>query len=159
MLIYRRTYTRGSLIAYVLLSAPSVVVELVFERNSRPKYNENELRTSGDDLEAKGLTEWMWDILYWTWGCVVLTAIFGDWAWYFYVIADHTKRLKVALTDQQIAVPIYSAWLAYSTFGNVRQMFGLGGGVGQVPEGTSSATASKRQAKIEKRGGQKMQYR
>lgn len=43
------------------------------------------MRRPGQDLEAKGLTEWMWDVLYWTWGCVVLVALVGDWAWWFYV--------------------------------------------------------------------------
>jgi len=44
-----------------------------------------ELKRSGEDLEAKGLTEYMWDILYWTYGCLVLTALFGDWGWFAYV--------------------------------------------------------------------------
>lgn len=85
MLLFRKTYTKQSLLLYVLLSAPSVIIELFFERNSRPKYNGSELRNSGEDLEAKGLTEWMWDILYWTWACIVLAAVIGDRAWYLYV--------------------------------------------------------------------------
>lgn len=84
-LIFRRTFTKSSLLAYALLSAPSIGIEFMFERNSRPTYNGNELRNSGEDLEAKGLTEWMWDVLYWTWGCLVLAAVVGDRAWYLYV--------------------------------------------------------------------------
>lgn len=60
---------------------------------------------------------------------------------------------------RQAAIPIYSAWLAYSTFGNVKQMLGAGGAEA-LQDGTSSAaTGSKRQQKMEKRGGQKVQYR
>lgn len=73
------------------------------------------------------------------------------------------EALEPKLTSPQVAVPVYSAWLAYSTFGNVKQMFGAGGGggggAGEMAEGTSSGAASKRQQKMEKRGGQKMQYR
>jgi len=62
----------------------------LFERNSRPKYNAgvsegDQLRSSGEDLEAKGVMEWMWDVMYWTWGCVVLVSLFGDRAWWLYV--------------------------------------------------------------------------
>lgn len=88
ILLFRRSWTRGAIITYILLSLPSVVIQIVFERNSRPRYNGNELKSSGEDLEAKGLTEWMWDILYWTWICIGLAAVFGDWAWYLYVRED-----------------------------------------------------------------------
>lgn len=71
---------------------------MVFERNSRPKYNGKELKSAGDDLEAKGLTEWMWDVVYWTWGCVVLAALVGDWAWYLYVCLSWFRELNSRLT-------------------------------------------------------------
>lgn len=61
----------------------------MLERNSRPIYigegEGAELRKSGEDVDAKGLTEWMWDVLYWTWGCTGLAAVVGDWAWWFWV--------------------------------------------------------------------------
>lgn len=98
ILLFRRSLTRGAIITYVVLSLPSVVIQIVFERNSKPKYNENELRSSGEDLEAKGLTEWMWDVLYWTWICIGMAAVFGDWAWYFYVRA--TERQHGTIADQ-----------------------------------------------------------
>jgi len=84
----------------------------------------------------------MWDVLYWTWGNVVLVALAGDWAWWLY-----------------LAVPAYSAWLAFTTYSGVRKGFagvGMGGGEG---EGTATGAQSKRAAKTEKRGGQRVQYR
>lgn len=88
-LIFRNSFSRSSLLLFVLLSAPAVGIEIVFELNSRPVYASNapgaDLKKSGQDLEAKGLTEWMWDVLYWTWGVIALAAVIGDYAWYLYV--------------------------------------------------------------------------
>jgi hypothetical protein len=132
-------FTR-KLLPYILLTCPSLLIEFWFERIARPTYGtDGDLKRAGEDLEAKGLTEWMWDVLYWTWGCVVLVAIAGDWAWWAYA-----------------AVPVYSAYLGFTTYSGVRQgMAGLGGG----GEGSAGGGQSKRQAKLEKRGGQKVQYR
>lgn len=127
--------------AWFLISLPSLAIEFWFERISRPTYNaDGEIRKAGEDLEAKGLTEWMWDVVYWTWGCVVLAAIAGNWVWWIYT-----------------AIPLYSAYKAYTIFVGARSGFsGLSGAGG---EGSSTAAQSKRQAKMEKRGGQKVQYR
>lgn len=90
-------------------------------------------------MEAKGLTEWLWDVLYWTWGCIAIAAVFGNKAWWAY-----------------LAVPVYSAYLAFTTFTGARKsLSGLGG----ASDGGSVGTQSKRQAKMEKKGGQKVQYR
>lgn len=50
-------------------------------------------------------------------------------------------------------MPLYSVWLAYTTFTGMKSgLAGMGG--------TESAVAeSKRQKKMEKRGGQRVQYR
>ncbi|TKX20763.1 hypothetical protein C1H76_7151 [Elsinoe australis] len=91
-------FTR-SLLAWFLVSLPSLIIEFWFESIARPKYigegTAKELKKAGEDLEAKGLTEWMWDITYWTWGVVVFSAIAGNWGFYLYAI-----------------VPAYSLWLA-----------------------------------------------
>lgn len=101
-----------------------------------------DLQRSGEDLEAKGLTEYMFDVLYWSWGTLFAASLFGDKAWWM-----------------AIAIPIYSAWLAYSTFSGMRQ--GMAGLAGQSEAGNSSngGSASNRQKKLEKKGGQKVQYR
>lgn len=87
LLVFRSSFSRSSLLSYVVLSSPALAIEYVFEHNSRPKYDSAgvNLVRSGDDLESKGIMEWMWDVLYWTWACIFMAAIAGDWAWWFYV--------------------------------------------------------------------------
>jgi hypothetical protein len=82
VLIFRSSFSRGTLLKFIVFAAPAGVIELFFERNSRPKYAGNELKSGGEDLEAKGLTEWMWDLLYWTWITTALVALFGDRLWW-----------------------------------------------------------------------------
>lgn len=139
-LLFSKSFTRKSLILWVALSTPSWVVQFWFERIGRPQYGSQpgEVRKSGEDLDAKGLTEWMWDVLYWTYGCVLLAAVAGDWAWWLYAV-----------------VPAYSAYLAYTALGGAKQM--MSGMAGAGGEGTP-AGQSKRQQKMEKRGP-RVQYR
>lgn len=127
---------------YLLLSSPAFVIELWLERIGRPTTAPNgDLKRAGEDLEAKGLTEYLWDVLYWTWACTSVAAVLGNKAWWFWG-----------------AVPLYSAWLAWTTFGGMRQ--GLAGmtthGAGESANGGAT---SNRQKKMEKRGGQKVSYR
>lgn len=124
-----------------------MVIEFYLERLSRPTHNPDfSLKRAGEDLEAKGLTEWMWDLLYWTWACVVLVALVGDRGWWAWVV-----------------VPGYSAWLAFTTFTGMKSglsgMMGAGGSEGAEGGKGGGEAQSKRQAKMEKRGGQKMVYR
>lgn len=131
-----------NLSAWFFLTLPALLIEFWFERIGRPTFDNGDLKRAGEDLEAKGLTEWMWDITYWTWFCVGLAALLGNKAWYAYIV-----------------VPLYSGWLAFTTFtGAKKGLAGMGGG---ESEGAASGAGgqSKRQAKMEKRGGQKMQYR
>lgn len=90
-LLLRFVLVRRSFWAYILLSFPSLLIQFWFERIGRPTYtdgpNGKELKRAGEDLEAKGLTEWMWDVVYWSWGCIVLSTLVGDWAWWFFVSA------------------------------------------------------------------------
>jgi hypothetical protein len=83
------------------------------------------------------MTEYMWDVTYWTYGCVFFAALLGDWAWWLWAI-----------------IPAYSIYLAYTTFAGVRQGYTDAAGVPQPASATS-----KRQQKMEKRGGQKVSYR
>ena len=86
-LIFRSSFTRKSLILYIIFSLPQLFIQFQFERIGRPTYGAQpgDLRRSGDDLEAKGLTEYMWDVTYWTYGCIILAAVLGDWAWWWWV--------------------------------------------------------------------------
>lgn len=142
-MIFRAKYTRNTLILYIVLSAPALGIEYWFETIGRPKYAENgELKKSGEDLEAKGLTEFMWDVLYWTWACIAAAALLGNPAWWMYA-----------------AVPMYSMWMASTVLLGMRNgMASMGTQDGGNGDGAESGE-SKRQKKLEKRGGQKTQYR
>lgn len=141
-LLWRSSATRSTFLLYSLLSFPAFVIEFWFERIGRPTYAQSgELKRSGEDLEAQGLTEYLWDVLYWTWGCLGLATVLGNLAWWMWM-----------------AIPLYSVWLAYTTFGGMRQgMAGMAGAGDQALAGGSGG--SNRQKKMEKRGGQRVQYR
>lgn len=108
----------------------------------RPRYDEaGNLRRAGEDLDAAGLTEFFWDIIYWTWINLVAVIVIGNAAWWLYLV-----------------VPLYAAYAAVSTARGVKGM--LGGLAGGGAEGEVSEQAqSKRQQKMEKRGGQRVSYR
>lgn len=144
LIIFRKSYNRNTLTLYILLSAPAFAIEFWLEKIGRPQYAENgELRKSGEDLEAKGLTEFMWDVLYWTWACIVAAALVGNSAWWMYAV-----------------VPVYSTWMASTVILNMKKgMAGMAGQGDSVGEGSDGSGDSKRQKKLEKRGGQKVQYR
>lgn len=127
---------------YLVLNAPALLIEFWFERVGRPTFVDGDLKRAGEDLEAKGLTEWMWDVTYWTWLCVGVVSLFGDWAWWLWSV-----------------LPLYSLYLAWTTYTGLRG--GMGGVMGVANEQAASGAQvqSKRQAKLEKRGGQKVQYR
>ena len=125
---------------YGLVTGPALVIEFWLEKIGRPSLTPNgELKKSGDDLEAKGLTEYMFDIMYWSWITILTAAVLGDVGWWLWTI-----------------IPLYSAWLAYTTFGSMRQ--GMANMMGQN-SGEGGGPTSNRQKKLEKRGGQKVQYR
>ncbi|TKA78854.1 hypothetical protein B0A49_02073 [Cryomyces minteri] len=137
------TYFRRSLLRYILFTLPALAIQFWFERIGRPTRSANgEVKSAGEDLDAKGLTEWMWDVLYWTDICLGVVVLAGDWAWWLWA-----------------AIPLYSAYLAYTTFSGARQ--GLAGMTGAGQDGVQGqqAASSKRQAKLEKRGGQRVAYR
>jgi len=138
----RFVFLARSLTRYIVLSLPALILEFYLDRLGRPTYSadgSNTLLRSGEDLDAKGLTEFMWDIVYWTWINVVLVILFGDRAWWAYLV-----------------VPGYIIYLAATTIGGLR---GLMGGIGAAGGDGNAVSESKRQKKMEKRGGQKAVYR
>ncbi|KIW14882.1 hypothetical protein PV08_07667 [Exophiala spinifera] len=139
-LLLRFTLRRSlSLKRYILLSLPGLMIEFYLDRSAKPTYRQDGTMRGGEDLGAKGLTEFMWDVLYWTWINVILVIIFGNRAWWLYLI-----------------VPAYAIYAAVTTASGLKGM--LGGMAGGGAEG-ASAPPSKRQAKMEKRGGQRVAYR
>ncbi|PYH45863.1 SND2/TMEM208 family protein [Aspergillus saccharolyticus JOP 1030-1] len=128
---------------YIFLAVPTLLIEFYLDRLGRPRHNpvDGSLRSPGEDLGAAGLTEYMWDVLYWTWGCIGAVCLLGDRAWWLWGV-----------------IPLYSVWLAYTTFTGMRS--GLAGmGAGGAGLDGADAPESKRRKKLEKRGGQRVQYR
>lgn len=63
-----------------------MLIEVYLEKISRPKYADaGDLRRAGEDLDGKGLMEYMWDVVYVTWGCLVGVAVLGEWVWWLWV--------------------------------------------------------------------------
>ena len=147
-MLFQSTFTQATYLLYFSLSVPAFVVEFWFEKIGRPSYGSNgELIRPGEDLDAKGLTEYMFDVLYWSLGTTLLASIFGEKAWWLWT-----------------AIPLYSAWLGFTTFGSMREsMAGMAGMAGLASQNSDVADASgatsNRQKKLEKRGGQRVQYR
>ena len=141
-MLFRTSFTRATYLLYFTLTVPAFVIEFWFEKIGRPTYGSNgELRRPGEDLDAKGLTEYMFDVLYWSLGTTLLAGMFGEKAWWLWT-----------------AIPLYSAWLGFTTFGSMRQ--GMAGLANQSSDtADASGVTSNRQKKLEKRGGQRMQYR
>ncbi|KAI0481548.1 hypothetical protein F4859DRAFT_424358 [Xylaria cf. heliscus] len=103
-------FKRRSLLLYVLYSIPSVICEVILESTGRPKYDAstNALKTAGEDLSAPGLTEYMFDIVWVTWGCMVLVAFIGNWGWSLWCV-----------------IPAYGALKALDILGTTRGMKGV----------------------------------
>ncbi|KAI1003801.1 hypothetical protein K3495_g4411 [Podosphaera aphanis] len=82
-LLFNYFVRRRSLIAYFLISTPCLIAELVLEKTGRPTYDKTSgtLKSSGEDLSAPGLTEYMFDLILITWLSLVSLMIFGKWGW------------------------------------------------------------------------------
>lgn len=74
-----------SLISYFILSIPSFVAEFVLERSGRPVFVNGAMKSSGEDLAAQGLTEYLFDIVWVTWACLGAVLVVGNWGWLLWV--------------------------------------------------------------------------
>lgn len=142
-LLFRASTNHTNYILYFILALPALLVEFWLERIGRPTHAPNgEVKKSGEDLDARGMTEFLWDVLYWSWGCTLLAGLFGNIAWWLWSV-----------------IPLYSIWVAYTTFGGMRQSMAGLAGQGASSDASPHVDLSNRQKKMEKRGGQKIQYR
>ena len=136
-LVFRSAHSRPSLNLYLALSLPAFICELILERTGRPRRDPatGALRSPGDDLAAPGLTEYLFDVVWVTWACVVLAMLFGDRAWWLWAV-----------------VPAFGVWKGWGLLAAARTMVGLGGlpGVGGIQgppaEGTAQANRRRRRA-------------
>jgi hypothetical protein len=108
---------RRSFLAYVLFSLPSLFCQFTLEKTGRPKFDANTkaLKSSGEDLAAPGLTEYMFDVVWVTWASLIVVILFGNWGWLIWSV-----------------VPVYGAYKGYGLLGMARGMMG-GGQPGEVP--------------------------
>lgn len=120
-----------SLWAYALLSLPSFACEFALEKAGRPSFDRSTgaLRSSGEDLSAPGLTEYMWDVVWVTWACQVLVMLFGNWLWLVWAV-----------------VPAYGAYKGYGLLGMARGMAGMQGAQQGQQEAAPAANRKQRRA-------------
>lgn len=165
--MYRILFRSGSWWKYIILSSPSAIIEYYLERLGRPSYTvAGDLRSPGEDMEAKGVTEYLWDIIYVTWGVLGLVGVAGEWAWWLWVSAIICVLLYalgcavLKSVPKQTIIPAYAIYLAFTTYTGMKN--GMMPGMPSAPEGPPSNVAtgaqSNRQKKAEKRGGQRIRY-
>ncbi|PSS28163.1 hypothetical protein M430DRAFT_32642 [Amorphotheca resinae ATCC 22711] len=117
-ILFNLVFKRRSILSYVLLSIPSLIAEYILETTGRPKFDPatKALKSSGEDLAAPGLTEYMFDVIWVTWFSLISVMIFGNWGWIVWSV-----------------VPIYGAYKGYGLLGMAKGMMG-GAPTGQMPE-------------------------
>ncbi|WYZ40052.1 hypothetical protein EsH8_IV_000393 [Colletotrichum jinshuiense] len=99
-----------SLFWFFLFSAPALICEFVLENAGRPKYDAGGgLKTSGEDLGAAGLTDYMFDVIWVTWASAVLVILFGNWGWVLW-----------------LAVPAYGIYAGAGLLGAGKRMAQMG---------------------------------
>ena len=76
---------KRSVIAYILLSIPAAVAQYILETTGRPRYVDGQMKGSGEDLAAPGLTEYLFDIVWVTWASLISVVLFGNWGWLLFV--------------------------------------------------------------------------
>ncbi|KAI5281048.1 hypothetical protein KEM54_003422, partial [Ascosphaera aggregata] len=133
-----------NLLVYIILSSPTILIGVYLERIGRPRYAENGmLKSPGDDLYAEGAMTYLWDVLYWTWGCMIMVIALGDELWWLWAI-----------------VPLYSAYALYDAFVGIKKnLGGMAGGAHGDDYAATTSNSSRRQQKLERRGEQKVRYR
>jgi hypothetical protein len=117
-IIFNLLIRRRSILAYGILSIPSLVAEYILETTGRPKFDPstNALKSSGEDLAAPGLTEYLFDIIWVTWFCIVAVMLFGNWGWFFWAV-----------------IPVFGLYKGYGLLGMAKGMMG-GAQAGQMPQ-------------------------
>ncbi|ODQ79416.1 hypothetical protein BABINDRAFT_161818 [Babjeviella inositovora NRRL Y-12698] len=140
----------GSKKPFIFFSLPLVGAEYAIERFGRPKYDGKVVVLAGADLTQQGVTEWLFDIVYFTLALDVLMILFGSnkvwWLW--------------------LAIPGYAGYKSFGFLKGLKEMF-MGSSSGKkAAEGAKvEPTKSKRQAKMEARsqraekGSQQARYR
>ena len=128
-ILFNLLFRRRSLLVYTILSLPSFVAQYILETSGRPKFDPTTkaLKSAGEDLAAPGLTEYMFDIIWVTWLCLVMVMVVGNWAWLIWA-----------------AIPVYGLWKGYGLLGMARGMMG-GAQQQQMPTEEQVVAGNRRQ--------------
>ncbi len=133
---------------FIITAFPVFGSLYVIEKFGRPVLDpQGKIIRQGQDLQQEGLTEYLFDIIYYTVILNFLTILFNSSRiWWLYW-----------------AIPIFAVYKIYGVINAGRQMFGGGAKSGQQVEeydGEKEQAKSKRQQKREARGDKpKMRYR
>jgi len=74
-------------IMYLLSASLATWLQFQIEFVGRPKFDERGgVLDPGSDLAQLGMTEYMFDVLYLTWGIQLLVAFTTTWAWWLYLL-------------------------------------------------------------------------
>lgn len=125
--ILQRRLTR-----FVVLSLPALLTEYIVETTCRPRYSGGQLVNTGQDAAQGGITEYLFDVIYLTWICAILSVFLGPKAWYLYLLA-----------------PLFTIYKVWGLLQAGKKLF-----KGPEQEGTdkeSQPQLSKRQQKLSKR--------
>ncbi|KAK4249621.1 hypothetical protein C7999DRAFT_12569 [Corynascus novoguineensis] len=112
-LLLHFVFRSRSLLLWFIFSLPSFICQFTLEKTGRPKYDPDmkALKSSGEDLAAPGLTDYMFDVIWVTWAAAILVALFGNWAWVLWTV-----------------IPVFGAYKAFGMMGAAKQMAQLGAG-------------------------------
>ena len=124
-----------SLVTYFVLSIPAFACQYILETSGRPKYTtlngKSSLKSAGEDLAAPGLTEYLFDVVWVTWGCLFVVLGLGDKGWWIYAI-----------------VPVFGLWKGWGLVGAARGMMGAGQPQPQAAEEQQAAPQNRRQRRM-----------
>ncbi|CAG8951272.1 hypothetical protein HYFRA_00008021 [Hymenoscyphus fraxineus] len=129
-ILFNILFRRRSLLAYAILSIPCFIAEFILESTGRPKYDASTkaLKSSGEDLAAQGLTEYMFDIIWITWASLISVIFLGNWGWLLWSV-----------------VPVYGLYKGYGLLGMARGMMGGGGQQAPMAEEQQAGAGNRKQ--------------
>jgi len=140
-LLFWKTFTFSTLLAYAATSGLTFYLYKVLKAAGTPQYNsDGSILSGGDDLNAEGLTAYMFDIIYITWFVHITTAVISSKFWYTYIV-----------------IPVYAVFKLWPFVAPYLKSSGSN----EEEKESAGPAKSKRQAKLEERAkkGQNVKYR
>jgi len=159
-----RLSTKGLVLSIIAVIPMTLLTRFLVKSGTPKRDQRGELVSPGDDLGAGGVTEYASDVIYLTWLALVLSALFGEKAWFIMLVVRKTLLLRYMhayiLWSCRVVFMQIPAFGTFKLWGFAAPMLGLagiklpgfGGGEEAAQEEDAPATAtSKRQEKLKKR--------